>query len=80
MSKKEQIAEIPLWENEMPEICRFCAFAARISNSEDIFCEKKKQIIAEDFSCKKFKYDILKKELKRRKRVTPGFNPGDFEI
>ena len=80
MGRKEEITDIPLWENEMPEICRFCAFGARISNSEDVFCEKKKQILPEGYSCKKFIYDILKKEVRRRKRVTPKFNPGDFEI
>lgn len=80
MEKKEKQPEFPLWENDMPEICRFCAYAARISNSEDVFCEKKKQILPEGYSCKKYIYDILKKEVRRRKEKTPKFKPGDFEI
>ena len=78
--KKEKAPSYPLWEEEELKICRFCAFGARIAASEEVFCEKKKQIISEDSSCKKYKYDILKKELRRRKTNTRKFDKGDFLI
>lgn len=78
--KKEKTPVYPIWEESELRICRFCAFGARISTSEEEFCEKKKQIIPEDNSCKKYKYDILKKELRRRKPETKKFTKGDFEI
>ena len=78
--KKEKMPVYPIWEESELQICRFCAFGTRIAASEEVFCEKKKQILAEDNFCKKYKYDILKKELRRRKPVTKKFEKGDFEI
>ena len=78
--KKEKAPVYPLWEEEELKICRFCAFGARITSSEDVFCEKKKQIISEDNSCKKYRYDVLKKEVRRRPQKKNNFNKGDFEI
>ena len=78
--KKEKTPEIPLWENDMPEICRFCAFAARIAGSEAVFCEKKKQVFPEDNTCKKYKFDILKREVRRRKNSASKYAPEQFEI
>lgn len=59
---------IPIWENDGPDICRFCAFAKRRDGEETVFCEKKKKELAEDETCKKFRYDILKKDVRRRKQ------------
>ena len=64
----------------MPEICRFCAFAKRIPGAEEVFCEKKKQILPEDGTCKKYVYDILKKETRRRKAPSGKYSKEQFEI
>ncbi|MBE7014731.1 MAG: hypothetical protein E7419_05945 [Ruminococcaceae bacterium] len=72
--------QIPLWTQENPSICRYCAFAKRFSLTEDVYCEKKKNFIKEDDTCKKFKFDILKKELRRRKLFTSTHTPEEFEI
>ncbi len=61
MKKTEQ----PLWENEGPDICRFCAYAQRKKN-ETVYCEKRRKELPEDESCRRFRYDILKKDLRRR--------------
>ena len=79
MKKDKQVFH-PLWEDEGIKICRFCAFAKRITATEEIFCEKKKQILPEDNSCKKYKYDILKKELRRRKASMKKHDKGEFLI
>ena len=76
--KKEAVT--PLWTQENPSICRFCAFAKRFSLTEEIYCEKKKKFFNEDFTCRKFRYDILKKELRRRKAALPKHSAEDFEI
>lgn len=62
---KEEI--VPIWGNEGPDICRFCAFARR-REEETVYCEKKKKEFAEDETCKKFQYDILKKDMRRMKK------------
>lgn len=77
MNKKQ---ETPIWTQENPSICRFCAFAKRFSTTDDVYCEKKKNFIPEDETCKKFKYDILKKELRRGKRQVVSHSPKEFEI
>lgn len=76
--KKEIVT--PLWTQENPSICRFCAYAKRFSATADIYCEKKKNFFSEDESCKKFKYDILKKELRRGRTKTLPHSPEEFEI
>ena len=76
--KKEMIT--PLWTQENPSICRFCAFAKRFSLTEEIYCEKKKSFLNEESTCRRFKYDILKKELRRRKSTLPKHNPEEFEV
>lgn len=78
--KKEKIPAVPLWEEEELKICRFCAYARRIAASEDVFCERKKQPQSEENTCKKYRYDILKKELRRRRAAVKKYNKGDFEI
>ncbi len=78
--KKEKAPSYPIWEEEELKICRYCAFGARVAASEEVFCEKKKQILPEDNSCRKYKYDILKKELRRRNPQVKKFCKGDFEI
>lgn len=70
----------PLWTQETPNICRFCAFAKRFGLTEDIYCEKKKNFLKEDYSCRKFKYDILKKDVRRRKFRIPKHDASEFEI
>ena len=78
--KKDKDMMIPLWEEAELKICRYCAYAKRMPASEEVFCEKKNTIHSEDNTCKKYKYDILKKEVRRRKLNTKKYNKGDFEI
>lgn len=72
--------EIPLWTQENPSICRFCANATRLPDSEEIYCRKKKKNFDEGNTCKKFVYDILKKELRRGRSQTVKYDPKEFEI
>ncbi len=69
---------IPIWENEGPDICRFCAFAKRNEKQQTVYCEKRKKEFPEDKTCRKFKYDILKKDLRRMKRPEKARVP--FEV
>ncbi len=73
--KKENI---PIWENEGPDICRFCAYAKRDEEQPVVYCEKKKKEFPEDQTCRKFRYDILKKDVRRLKRPEKENKP--FEL
>ena len=77
MKKAKQ--EFPLWVKENPDICRFCAYEKRDGTSI-IYCEKKKKNLNEDETCRKFKYDILKKELRRGHSSAIKHSPEEFEI
>lgn len=77
---KNKKTEVPLWTQENPSICRFCAYARRLSATTDVYCEKKKNFISEEESCRKFKYDVLKKELRRRKPLASSYDSKQFEI
>lgn len=78
--RKKKEAEIPLWTQENPDICRFCAFANPVAATEDVYCEKKKTFLNEEETCRKFKYDILKKELRRKRSQTVKYDKEQFEI
>ena len=77
---KKKTFEVPLWTQENPDICRFCAFAKPVAATEDVYCEKKKTFLNEEETCRKFKYDILKKELRRRRSQTVKYDAKQFEI
>ena len=77
---KKDKNEISLWEESELKICRYCAYAKRLPATEEVLCEKKNVIHSEDNICKKYKYDILKKELRRRKSETKKFDKDDFAI
>ncbi len=73
---KEEL--VPLWENDGPDICHFCAFAKRKEGEETVYCEKRKKEFAEDATCKKFQYDILKKEVRRRTQISAKRKPVEW--
>lgn len=78
--KKKNACEVPLWTQENPDICRFCAFAKPVTATEDVYCEKKKTFLNQEETCRKFKYDILKKELRRKRSQTVKYDKEQFEI
>ena len=49
-------------------ICRFCQSARLIDDSDNVLCSDK-GIVREDFTCKKFAYDYLKREPKKQTKV-----------
>ena len=77
--KKNEI-KVPLWEQEVPSICRFCAYAKRFNIREEVMCEKKGRIFPEDNTCKKFVYDILKIDTVRRKQERKKYNKEQFQL
>ena len=48
-------------KNNSENICRFCAHARLLCDSDNVLCETK-GIVSEDYSCKKFAYDFLKRD------------------
>lgn len=58
------------WKNKKdPEnICRFCQHARLIDDSDNVLCSHK-GVVREDFFCRKFAYDFLKRDPGKSVRV-----------
>lgn len=48
------------YKPEFPRVCEYCEYAELLSNGSDVLCSKK-GIVAADYHCRKFKYDLLKR-------------------
>ncbi len=56
-------------DEEMQHLCAFCEFATPLPTADgeddDMICEKR-GVVRADFSCKKFRYDLLKRDPKEK--------------
>ena len=41
--------------------CRYCEYATKSQNEEQVFCKKKKKDVEPDGNCLSFAYDLLKR-------------------
>ena len=58
---------MPLWDEKQESTCAFCEYAKVLTDCEQVICSKKKNLYVSSHSCKKFKFDILKKDVRRLK-------------
>ena len=66
--KMKKAGKVKLWDETQENMCGFCIFAGKIPNDDDnITCTKKKKVFEFTNTCKKFKFDILKKDVRRAK-------------
>lgn len=56
--------------------CRFCALGE--ASGKDILCSKMGPV-SEDFCCRRFRYDPLKRVPKKMPKL-PQFDPSDFTL
>lgn len=61
-----------LWDVKQEDTCGFCVYAKRMADGENVICRKKNNVFPFSSSCRKFEFDILKKEVRRKK--TPDFS------
>ena len=73
--------KMPLWDENQESTCVFCEYAKVLVNCEQVICQKRKNLYVTSHSCKKFKFDILKKDV-RRQRVPEfkKFKKEQFEL
>ena len=66
-----------------PDIEKKCALCIYSKKTEDeiYFCEKKKKFVKlDEMACKKFEYDIFKKQVRRRPHLSTSVLPEDFTL
>ena len=68
----DKVKKVKFWDERQEDSCGYCIHARVMSDSKKIICNKKNNILNFSDSCSRFKFDILKKNLKRQKR--PNFN------
>lgn len=70
-----------IYSEDIDKICALCIFSKKDDAEEErLFCGKKKKCVEITDTCKKFKYDIFKKTVRRKKTLTTDFTSEDFEI
>lgn len=68
-----------MYSNDVEEKCALCQKGEPIPGTLDVLCEKY-GVVAYNHVCKKFKYDIFKKKVKRRPSINQGYCADDFSI
>lgn len=71
----------PFWDNSQENTCAFCQHAGLLANKEQVICRKRKNLYAADHTCRKFRFDILKKDVRRQKMPDFGrFSKEQFQL
>ncbi len=58
--------------------CAYCKFGTLSADEKSVLC-KKRGVTSPDGYCRKYKYDILKRQPPRRQKL-PEFSEKDFEL
>jgi hypothetical protein len=65
-------------KNKYPPKCEYCAKGRLAPDGENVLCPKK-GIVERDYSCKAYKYDVLKRVPQKQPRVKE-IDPADYEL
>ena len=66
------------FNKNIPAACEYCKNGTAFSGGKEIFC-KKKGVVEPQFSCRSYKYDVLKREPKP-KTISTNYSPEDFKL
>ena len=73
---------IMIYSEDINKVCALCTHATAIpENEEEMYCcIYKKNTAVTQGGCKKFKYDIFKKTIHRKRRLRTEFDAEDFKL
>ena len=69
-----------IYSDEINKICAVCVMAHETDGGEILCTKKNKTFPAGTEACKKFRYDILKKKVKRMRRLKTDYKKEDFTL
>lgn len=71
-----------IYSEDINKVCGLCVYAQAITNCEnEMHCTLyKKNMPINNGECKKFKYDIFKKPVRRKRRLRTDFSSDDFSL
>lgn len=67
-----------LFDPEISPKCEYCETGRASADGETVLCPKR-GIVARDYCCRKFKYDIMKRIPKKRLRMQ-NYSEDDFRL
>lgn len=71
-----------MYSSSVPKVCRLCQYAS-LKGDKEMYaeCSLKKRSVNISGSCARFKYDIFKKPVRRRRKPDmSSFSPDDFKL
>lgn len=69
-----------IYSDDINRICALCQNAEKI-NDEEIRCRfYGKSMSGSSDACKKFAYDIFKKQVRRKRKLKTNFSADDFKL
>ena len=68
-----------VYDKSISPSCSYCQFGRLSPDKEGILCIQQ-GIMLPSSSCKKFKYDPLKRQPKQKPKLFTGYNPEDFVL
>lgn len=69
-----------IYSEEINKVCGLCQYA-QATEGEELFCARKKRsVTVTQAACRKFIYDIFKRNSKRRRKKLKTFSAADFEL
>lgn len=68
-----------VYAEDIEKKCALCQFGQPIPDTLEVLC-KKYGVVEYNYVCKKYKYDIFKKKVKRKRDADMGFGEEDFSI
>ena len=67
-----------VFNKELPKRCEYCVYGKKSEFTNEVLCIKRGVVDASD-SCRKYKYDPLKRTPQRAK-MSDNYSPQDFSI
>ncbi len=68
-----------MYANDIAPKCATCQRGRVVAHTTDVVCELY-GVVAYDYSCKKYRYDVFTKKLRRKKANEKSFDPSDFSL
>ncbi len=69
-----------IYSQDINKVCAVCQMARRLSDDE-MYCGIKRQAVpVNGEACQKFRYDILKKNVRRMRKLKINYKPEDFSL
>ena len=69
-----------IYSDDINKICAVCVMANECDNGEILCTKKNKTFPATNVACRKFRYDILKKKVRRMRRLKTDYKKEDFTL